>query len=140
MHTFTRIRPSPQKYVQTAFYTLCYKLAGSTQQNIIDLSYLGLKSSLGVGVYDFYIPHFQCEKIVNTFINTSFFPTHVKFHTKTKPMRLCFCLSLSHVCCLNCTIFFSEMAFPLYLNPCIKAKLQMRYIFHPPLFPLLQYL
>ena len=31
------------------------------------------------------------------------------------------------------------MAFPLYLNPCIKAKLQMPYIFDPPLFPLVQY-
>ena len=39
----------------------------------------------------------------------------------------------------NC-IFFPEMSFPLYLTPFIMAKLQMRYIFDAPLFPLLQYL
>ena len=46
---------------------------------------------------------------------------------------------ITRVCCFNTMIVFSEIAFLLYLNPRIKAKLQISYIFDPPLFLLLQY-
>ena len=55
-----------------------------------------------------------------------------------------FCL-LSHVfvVLILAWYFFRNIistSFPLYLNPCIKAKLQLHYIFDSPLFPLLQYI
>ena len=64
MHKFTCIRLVPRKI---CLYKFGYKLASSTQHNIIDFSYLGLKSSLGVGVQVFYILPFQVWKNIEIF-------------------------------------------------------------------------
>ena len=58
------------------FLKFVYKPAGSTQHNIVDFLYFGLKLWLCMS----FISHtFKCEKILQTFRNTSFFLKVVDF-------------------------------------------------------------